>query len=1549
MKKQRRTMLAIFLGVALCLQSLSGVSFSVQAETSTEDSTRIVATITPADRNSDQTPKTSYWTGEVMNVYSSLDVSGIDVNLVNPYNIVTIPRAHLNLASYEKPSYKGRNTYQIGGFTFSAAASIRDYEVYSDDENIYVRYNYDQLKGGMRVDIPITMSYFNGTTPNGTTTVLTNTLYQEDGSVYTSDSVTLTGKAVSNYRVDKFTNDDYKHAEQWVTVDSLDQKTTPEEPEKVPHVNYVIRLKAVNDASVNKPHNVGDYYPKTIKVIDRLPEGAFYNKDGYTSNFKYDETLGALVYESQAHMSSHYTGAEMKVYLSATYPGVEFGKEFVNQAEVILDEGLESEQRGEWLKSSSSVTFRANTRQRGRYLHSGKWANTINYEVRVAEEELNEAPTEKNKVTYTLYVTNYGSTAENNEDYAVKIKEMKDFGLNKSGYPESAEFFRKDLMDFLTYTITHVPDEESFNKGEAPHQLIGVTKDGEEQVLARNLKVNEPFQIPQTSRFVDLILRFDEHFTLNPGKTLQASVETMPNTEVWLSEKKNVLDKNYYNWMAIKGHWEDQTEDETLETSYAYFKYRLADTGLNLWSQRKTSDQVRIFDRIQLEAINYIDGRFVEVTNGEAKNVKTLVLLPEGYDYVPKAEGDERSGAEQFDYSHNPYRRYETAPIEPTVIPNWKNTGRVALLFDLGHVGTPHTENGNRSPLGQGDEDYYYYNYREHARGMSLWAEVSKYAQEGTSTFDFYTYWSNNKGGTKARVNTYVDALDLDGDGDTTENFLHHKQTVFYLPPRELRVKKSTSVDGKIFLINAPTADLGSEVWYRIDVDNQSPASFKHFYLLDEFPALGDKTIVENQQGEYPPRRSDFAMTLAGPITVPEAFLVYYSLEGQTPTSTTQDAINATWLSEEEVNDFAQVKRLKFVLKEGRSLEAGAKHHFDFKMRLPKDKTIEAFTKFARNSVAFSTNGVQFLEANTTSLPIVKYQVEGLLFHDLAKDGVLVSSDKGRAGHVVSLYNADGSPATDLEGKAYQTLTDAEGRYHFEVYQRGQYYVQFEKTADELWTVAKLETAKRGQDATLEVTSELRRTELFELTPDQNKIVRDAGVYDQSTNLVLRKVAAHQPDLALEGAVFALYQDGRELRRETSDQAGYLAFRNLPAGTYQYKEVQAPAGYHLNERLIEVTLEAGDYVENLSIQNEPVRGSIHLKKMDAELSDLPVKGAVFELRQRDESGLEDDVVVARQRTNEQGELSFENVPFGRYLVVETEAPSDYVLDKTEHVVEISKQLEDEGKTVELELSNRFRGTTIRMEKRDGMTNQLLPNVRLALYQGEVKVREGVTNASGELSFERVPLGRYELHELEEREGYNKPDGSIRRIELTEENLGQVYDVGTIYNYPITALLALKKVDGETDEALAGVGFAIKKGEEVVYEGVTDEDGNFYLYPILYGDYVVEETAPLEGYQRITPIPVQIREREEYVFEVKNYKVTPSPTSTPTPSAEPTVEPSPSAVPSATPTPMPSPSPTTAPIPKTGEANAVGGLASLLLVAGVGIIVLKRRRISSREN
>lgn len=164
---------------------------------------------------------------------------------------------------------------------------------------------------------------------------------------------------------------------------------------------------------------------------------------------------------------------------------------------------------------------------------------------------------------------------------------------------------------------------------------------------------------------------------------------------------------------------------------------------------------------------------------------------------------------------------------------------------------------------------------------------------------------------------------------------------------------------------------------------------------------------------------------------------------------------------------------------------------------------------------------------------------------------------------------------------------------------------------------------------------------------------------------------------ALAGATFTLTKDGKEVAKGTSDENGKISFEKLEPGEYELKETNAPTGYAPIKTTWKVTVaedgtttitennpsEDGnssvtdDKHPTLTVKNEKSenKGKFTItKKAEGENGgegDL-LPGATFELRQGDK-------VIAKGTSDEQGNITFENLEPGTYTLVETKAPEGY--------------------------------------------------------------------------------------------------------------------------------------------------------------------------------------------------------------------------------------------------------------------------------------------------
>ena len=178
----------------------------------------------------------------------------------------------------------------------------------------------------------------------------------------------------------------------------------------------------------------------------------------------------------------------------------------------------------------------------------------------------------------------------------------------------------------------------------------------------------------------------------------------------------------------------------------------------------------------------------------------------------------------------------------------------------------------------------------------------------------------------------------------------------------------------------------------------------------------------------------------------------------------------------------------------------------------------------------------------------------------------------------------------------------------------------------------------------------------------------------------------------ISGVVFQVYADvdrNKEFDPEIDRLVDILT--EVEAGTYRLDGLRY-GGYFLKEESVSNTHVKDDRYHYFEIQtdgetvtvgndgeifvNKPVLGSVLIRKTDSETGEA-LSSVVFGLFDAD--GKE----IRRGETDETGELLFENLRYGKYVLKELEAKDGYLLDTETVNVEIT----EDGQLVEISLAN----------------------------------------------------------------------------------------------------------------------------------------------------------------------------------------------------------------------------------------------------------------------
>ena len=289
-----------------------------------------------------------------------------------------------------------------------------------------------------------------------------------------------------------------------------------------------------------------------------------------------------------------------------------------------------------------------------------------------------------------------------------------------------------------------------------------------------------------------------------------------------------------------------------------------------------------------------------------------------------------------------------------------------------------------------------------------------------------------------------------------------------------------------------------------------------------------------------------------------------------------------------------------------------------------------------------------------------------------------------------------------------------------------------------------------------------------------------------------------------------------------------------------------------------------------------------------EYSVSGLSGAVFEIYADEDITTPDgtvrakkDELVATLKTNTKGTATSKQLYIGKYRVVETVAPYGTVINPEPHTVELTYSGQNEKVTntstsftndrqkVEIDLTKILEQD----EKFNIGSNDEILNVSFGLYADEdLKASNGTvipTNGlleiiscdeKGKATFTTdLPIGKYYVKENSTDNHYILSD---RKYPVVFEYAGQdtasvhisVNDGDPLGNEIIYGTIKDLKIDRETGENIAGALFGLFginetefTEETAILTSESNEEGIFTFENVPYGEYIIRELKPAEGY------------------------------------------------------------------------------------------------------
>lgn len=337
---------------------------------------------------------------------------------------------------------------------------------------------------------------------------------------------------------------------------------------------------------------------------------------------------------------------------------------------------------------------------------------------------------------------------------------------------------------------------------------------------------------------------------------------------------------------------------------------------------------------------------------------------------------------------------------------------------------------------------------------------------------------------------------------------------------------------------------------------------------------------------------------------------------------------------------------------------------------------------------------------------------------------------------------------------------------------------------------------------------------------------------------------------ALEGVTFNLYgKDGKVINDTplVSDKEGRVYYDNLMPGEYTFKEVTSLEEYLVNTTPIHFTIENESSGKPQTVKLDSFinyQGSVSMLKQNEDGQALG--HAVFKIVDT-KTG---EVIREGLETDETGYIQATHLSPGQYELIETKAPTGYLLNKETILFDIEKEAEGQPLVVEINAPFINYQGSAKLIKTDE-TGQTLKHAKFNVFDAEGnKVNQEVllSNEQGEVSMTHLSPGKYHFVEAKAPKGYILNTREIP-FEITDDYKGQpvTQDLGSVINYQGSAELIKTDKDG-TPLAFAEFDVMDKHGH-VMNETplVSGEDGRVSVDGLAPGIYQFIETKAPEGY------------------------------------------------------------------------------------------------------
>lgn len=383
-----------------------------------------------------------------------------------------------------------------------------------------------------------------------------------------------------------------------------------------------------------------------------------------------------------------------------------------------------------------------------------------------------------------------------------------------------------------------------------------------------------------------------------------------------------------------------------------------------------------------------------------------------------------------------------------------------------------------------------------------------------------------------------------------------------------------------------------------------------------------------------------------------------------------------------------------------------------------------------------------------------------------------------------------------------------------------------------------------------------------------------------------------------------IYKSGTVVDTITTNADGKAISKSLPLGEYSVREVKAPEGFVLSDKVENVSLTYKDQntaivYDNASFTNERQKVSISVYKKDYD-NEIGLLGAEFTLlAEKNIKNYKGEVVVEAEQVIEvatsdiDGKVTFKSdLPLTNFMIKETKAPTGYS-SNNEVIIAYANYKGQDTKVVNLEYEFKNKITKVEISKQDITDSSEIDGAYLTVFEKDnnaVIVDSWVSSKEPHM-IKGLEVGKtYILNETISPYGF----AVAQDIEFTIKNTSEIQSVvmkdelvygklqfnkyGEIFNQVVTGQTEYGKTESPVwnESNIAGAEITIYANEDIVIGNNTyyKKDEVVQALESKWKENVLSDKLPVGSYYyKETQVPYgYIADTNKHYFTIEDTKV-----------------------------------------------------------------------------